>query len=271
MRIGLIQMTSGIDPERNAATLERDLAAVAAEGAHIAFTPEMSGCLDKNRERLMATATTEAKDPVLARVREVAKKTGLWIHLGSLALKSIDAEKLVNRGFLISPDGEVAASYDKIHLFDVDLGEGERYGESRTFQGGTRPALADAEGATIGMTICYDVRFPRLFDRLSEAGAQILSVPAAFTVPTGEAHWHLLLRARAVENSCFVIAAAQAGAHEDGRTTYGHSLVVDPWGEVLLDMGTEPGHAVCDLELERISEIRRKLPSHEHRTHIEPL
>lgn len=272
MRIGLVQMTSGIDVAANAETLERAVADLAAKGAAMVFTPEMSGCLDRNRDRLLSTATTEGRDPLLARMQQVTSNHGIWLQLGSLAMKPAeDAARLVNRSFMIAPDGSVAGRYDKIHLFDVDLGEGERYGESRAFIGGKAPALVDTGEAKVGLSICYDVRFPRLYDRLSEAGADILSVPAAFTVPTGAAHWHLLLRARAVETSTFVVAAAQSGTHEDGRTTYGHSLVVDPWGEVLLDMGEEPGTAICEIELERIAEVRRRLPSFAHRTHIAAL
>lgn len=269
MRIGVVQMTSGISPAANADTLEAALGDLAADGAEMVFTPEMSGCLDRKRERLIGAATVEERDPVLSRVREAAARHRLWIQLGSLALKpSEEADRLVNRSFMIGPDGAIAARYDKIHLFDVDLGEGERYGESKTFAPGKGAAVAETPLAKVGLSICYDVRFPRLYDRLSAAGADILSIPAAFTVPTGKAHWHLLVRARAVESSAFAVAAAQAGTHEDGRTTYGHSLVVDPWGEVLLDMGEGPGTATCDIDLDRIAEVRRRLPSHAHRTHI---
>ncbi|MEE4350696.1 MAG: carbon-nitrogen hydrolase family protein [Pacificimonas sp.] len=274
LRLGLMQMNSGIDPLANAEALESGIAALAAERAQIVFTPEMSGCLDKSRERLMQSVRTEANDPVLARVRAAAERHGVWVQLGSLALRAVgsDEDKLVNRGFLIAPDGSIAARYDKIHLFDVDLGGGERYGESKVYQPGTKPVLAEAAGAALGLSICYDIRFPRLYDVLSAGGAEIIAIPAAFTVPTGKAHWHLLQRARAVESQCFTVAAAQVGEHEDGRATYGHSLVVDPWGEVLLDMGGDaPGTATCEIDLSRIAEVRRGLPSHAHRTHIPPL
>ncbi|MGB3722014.1 MAG: carbon-nitrogen hydrolase family protein [Pacificimonas sp.] len=270
-RIGLVQMTSGIDPAANAEVLTAAIAELAGQGARIIFTPEMSGCLDKQRERLFETVRGEREDVVLAAVQDAAKAHGIWVQLGSLAIRNKGADRLVNRAFLIDADGEVALRYDKIHLFDVDLGGGERYGESRSFEAGRYAAVADTPAGRLGLSICYDLRFPRLYDALSEAGADLLSIPAAFTQPTGKAHWHLLARARAVENTAFVIAAAQTGTHEDGRSTYGHSLVVDPWGEVLLDMGEDAGTAVCDIDLGRVADIRKRLPSRDHRTHITPL
>ena len=269
-RIGLVQMTSGIDPAANAETLVKAVGSLAAGGAEILFTPEMSGCLDKDRARLMETARTEEHDPVLAATRQAARENSVWVALGSLAVQGGTDGKLVNRSFLIDAGGEIAARYDKIHLFDVDLGGGERYLESKSFAPGSGAVTAQTPAGTLGLSICYDLRFPRLYDALSEAGADLIAVPAAFTRPTGAAHWHLLNRARAVENSAFVIAAAQTGVHEDGRKTYGHSLVVDPWGEVLLDMGEAPGTATCDIDLARVADVRRRLPSRQHRTHIAP-
>ena len=269
-RIGLVQTTSGIDPAANAGILAAGIAACAANGAEMVFTPEMSGLLDKDRERLFANVRGEEDDVVLAAMRAEAKARGVWIALGSLAIRPEEgAERLVNRSFLIDAEGGIAARYDKIHLFDVDLGEGERYGESRAYRPGERAAIADTPVGRLGLSICYDMRFPKLYETLSEAGADVLAVPAAFTRPTGEAHWHLLLRSRAVENTAFVVAAAQTGEHVDGRATYGHSLVVDPWGEVLLDMGTAAGHATCDIDLAKVADVRRRLPSRDHRRHIE--
>ncbi len=267
-RIGVVQMTSGIDPAANAATLTSAIADLAGQGAEIVFTPEMSGCLDKDRARLFETVRGEHDDVALAAVRDAAKAHGVWVQLGSLAIRNKGAEKLVNRAFLIDAQGGIAARYDKMHLFDVDLGGGERYGESRSFEAGGYAVVHDTPAGRLGMSICYDIRFPRLYDALSTAGADLISIPAAFTQPTGAAHWHLLARARAVENSAFVIAAAQTARHEDGRATYGHSLVVDPWGDVLLDMGTEPGRAVCDIDLSRIADVRKRLPARDHRRPI---
>ena len=262
-------MTSGIDPRANAATLTGAVAALAREGARIVFTPEMSGCLDRDRQRLLSHATGEDDDPALRAMRKAARDHGTYVSLGSLAIRPrADEDRLVNRSFLIDPTGAIVARYDKIHLFDVDLGHGERYGESKLFDAGTEAVIAHTPLGTLGLSVCYDMRFPRLYDALSGAGADLFAVPAAFTRPTGRAHWHVLLRARAIENAAFVIAAAQTGVHEDGRETYGHSLVVDPWGEILLDMGEAPGHAICELPSERLEEARRKLPVREHRRGI---
>ncbi|MEO0501422.1 MAG: carbon-nitrogen hydrolase family protein [Pseudomonadota bacterium] len=267
-RIGLVQMNSGIDASANAAVLSDAIAKLAADGAQIVFTPEMSGLLDLDGDRLQANVRSEADDVALMAVRMAARKAGIWVALGSLALRDPDAERLSNRSFLIDDQGESVARYDKIHLFDVDLGAGERYAESNRFCGGDRAVVADSPIGRLALSICYDIRFSRLYDRMADEGADVIAIPAAFTRPTGAAHWHLLARARAVETTAFVVAAAQTGRHEDGRTTYGHSLVVDPWGEVLLDMGETPGIAICDIDLDRIADIRRRLPSRAHRTHI---
>ncbi len=269
MKIALLQMTSGIDPEVNARTLVAAIGEAAAGGADMLFTPEMSGCLDRDRQRSAAVITAESDDPVLTAVRSAARAAGLWVHLGSLAISDVPSGKRRNRGFLIDARGEIRARYDKIHLFDVDLPGGESWRESNTYIGGDRPAIAQSSWGKIGLTICYDVRFPDLYRALSNAGADIISVPAAFTVPSGEAHWHVLLRARAIESSAFVVAAAQVGEHEDGRRTYGHSLVIDPWGTVLLDAGEEPGLYWAELPLERIADVRQKIPSLAHRKPIE--
>ena len=269
MKIALFQMNAGIDPAANARALVDAARAAGAGGADMLFTPEMSGCLDRDRERSGAAIASEADDPVLATMRAAAREAGLWVHLGSLALSDPASGKRRNRGFLIDAQGEIRARYDKIHLFDVDLPGGESWRESSSYVGGDRAVMARTPWGNLGLTICYDLRFPDLYRALSNAGADIISVPAAFTVPSGEAHWHVLLRARAIESSAFIVAAAQVGLHEDGRRTYGHSLVVDPWGTVLLDAGTEPGLYWAELPLDRIADVRGRIPSLAHRCSIE--
>ena len=234
------------------------------------FTPEMSGMLDRDRERALGKARSEGEDEVLAAVRAAAKDVGIWVHLGSLALRG-DGGKLANRGFVIDDQGQIRARYDKIHLFDVDLPTGESWRESAMYEAGkTAVVVPDTPVGKLGLSICYDLRFPALFERLSEAGAEVISIPAAFTVPTGKAHWQVLMRARAIEAELFIVAAAQAGRHEDGRETYGHSLVVDPWGEVALEMGGEPGLAFAEIDLARIADVRARIPVHQHRREIGP-
>ena len=269
LRLGLLQTTTGVEPATNADSLVAGLNLIADAGAKFAFTPEMSGLLDRDRVRAFANACTEAADPVLAAVRATAAARRMWVHLGSLALKSTaNSERLVNRGFLIDAMGAIRARYDKIHLFDVDLPTGEHYRESATYAPGDSAVVSDTPWGRLGLSICYDLRFPGLYAALSEAGATILSIPAAFTRPTGAAHWHTLMRARAIEAGAFVIAAAQSGRHEDGRETYGHSLVIDPWGEVLLDMADGPGHAVLDIDLAAVAETRSRIPALAHRRKI---
>ena len=270
-RIALFQSRTGIDPAANAEALGARIAEAAAGGAAMLFTPEMSGLLDQDRKRAIANLYHEREDPVLAAVREAAAKAGLWVHLGSLALLAEDGDRLVNRGFVIDAAGEVRARYDKIHLFDVDLPTGESWRESASYRGGDRAVVVETPLGLVGLSICYDLRFAELYARLSNSGAILLSIPAAFTVPTGEAHWHVLMRARAIEAGAFVVAAAQVGQHEDGRVTYGHSLVVDPWGKVLLDMGGEaPGLGFADLDLDAVDEVRTRLPAIWHRRPIPP-
>jgi predicted amidohydrolase len=269
MRAALLQMTSGIDPAANAATIVSAVHEAKSGGADMLFTPEMSGLLDRDRKRAAAHLRDEANDPVLAAVRAAAAEAGLWVHIGSLALAGErDDGRLVNRGFVIDGSGAIQARYDKMHLFDVDLATGESWRESAVYAPGNKPALADTPWGGVGLSVCYDLRFAALYRALSDGGASILTVPAAFTVPTGKAHWHLLLRARAVESACFVIAAAQWGSHEDGRETYGHSLVVDPWGEVLLDMGDGPDIGFADLDPARIEDVRARVPVLRHRRAI---
>jgi predicted amidohydrolase len=267
-RIGIFQSRTGIDPAANRLSLQAAVEEAAGGGAEMLFTPEMSGMLEGNKERAAGNARSEDEDEVLAAVREAAARHGLWVHLGSLALRIVDG-KLANRGFVIDSAGQIRARYDKIHLFDVDLPTGESWRESAVYAGGSQAVTVDGTPiGRLGLTICYDLRFPALFDRLTGAGAQVVSVPAAFTVPTGRAHWHVLLRARAIEAGVFVVAAAQSGTHEDGRSTYGHSLLVDPWGEILLDMGEGQGVGFAEIDLQKVEEVRRRVPAISHRREI---
>lgn len=265
MRIALIQMQSGIDPHDNALALVKAIGSAGKGGAAIVFTPEMSGLLDRNRSRASAHIVSEEQDVVLADVRKAAAEYGIWVSLGSLALKGGSDGRLVNRSFLIDATGTVRARYDKIHLFDVDLPTGESWRESAAYAPGSEAVVADTPIGRLGLSICYDLRFPALYAALSAAGATVLSIPAAFTAPTGQAHWHVLMRARAIENAAWVVSAAQVGTHEDGRTTYGHSLVVDPWGEIVLDMGEQPGVGFAELGPARCDEVRAQIPVLSHR------
>jgi len=267
-RIALFQSTTGIDPERNAEALVAAAAEAASGGATILFTPEMSNLLDKDSARARPKLREQDEDLVLAACCEAAREHELWIHVGSLGVLT-DGGKVANRSFLIDRNGRVRAHYDKMHLFDVDLPTGESWRESATYRAGEGAVVVTGTPVgNLGLTICYDLRFPMLFARLAEAETDVFAVPAAFTVPTGHAHWHTLLRARAIEAGLFVVAAAQVGRHEDGRSTFGHSLVVDPWGEVLLDMGETPGLGFADIDLARISDVRSRIPSLTHRRDI---
>jgi predicted amidohydrolase len=262
MRAALFQMTSGVDPVANAAAIVEMAKRAKGEGADILFTPEMAGCLDRDRARAADTLRNEAEDVVLAAVREAAARGGLWVHIGSLPLKGERADgRWANRSFLIDGSGDIRARYDKIHLFDVDLATGESWRESSVYGPGEQVVAADTPWGRMGFSICYDMRFPDLYRALTNAGATILLAPAAFTVPTGQAHWHVLLRARAIEAGCFVIATAQVGDHQDGRTTYGHSVVIGPWGETLLDMGDKAGLGIADIDLARIGDVRGRVPA----------
>jgi predicted amidohydrolase len=270
-RIALYQARTGLDPEANARDLVAAVGEAAAGGAAMLFTPEMSGLLDRDRARGGPKLRTPEEDPVLAAVREAAARAGIWVQLGSLAVRTA-ADRLANRAFLIDGAGEVQATYDKLHLFDVDLATGESWRESAAYAPGTRAVVAETPAGPLGLSICYDLRFPDLYRALTDAGARLLSIPAAFTVPTGEAHWHVLMRARAIEAGVFVVAAAQCGRHEDGRETYGHSLVVGPWGEVLLDMGgANSGIGFADIDLAEIDAVRARLPAIRHRRPIPPV
>ena len=266
MKIALFQMRSGIDPAQNTAALVAAVQSARKNGAVMLFTPEMSGLLDRDRARASAHIHPEQGHPVLTAVQAAAREAGIWVHLGSLALQGQD--RSVNRGFVITPEGGICARYDKLHLFDVDLPTGESWRESAAYQPGKESIIASTPIGKLGLSICYDLRFPALYQALSAAGADILAVPAAFTVPTGEAHWHVLLRARAIENACWVVAAAQTGQHDDGRETYGHSLVIDPWGRVVLDMGVSEGLGYADIDPAILPDVRARVPVLAHRRAI---
>lgn len=270
-RIALFQSCTGIDPDANGVALSRAITNAADRGAKMLFTPEMSGVLDGDRDRSAAVIRTEFEDRVLADVREAAVTHGIWVQLGSLALLGEDGKR-VNRAFVIDPQGEIVGRYDKMHLFDVDLPTGESWRESAIYRAGDAPVVVrNTPVGTLGLTICYDLRFPAIFERLAEAGAQTIAVPAAFTVPTGKAHWHVLLRARAIEAGLFVIAAAQSGTHEDGRATFGHSLVVDPWGDILADGGEGAKLLFAEIDLAQIDEVGARIPVLRHRREIGPV
>jgi predicted amidohydrolase len=261
-------MTSGIDPDANAGTIVAAVETASRSGVAMVFTPEMSGLLDRDRKRALAHIVREEEDRVLAAVREEAARTGVWVALGSLAVAREDG-RWANRSFVIDGTGAIAARYDKIHMFDVDLATGESWRESNAYAAGDAVVMVETPVGRLGLTVCYDIRFPALFEALGRAQCDVIAVPAAFTVPTGQAHWHLLQRARAVEASAYVVSAAQVGHHEDGRSTYGHSLVVDPWGEVLLDLGGEAaGLGFADTNTARIAEVRAQLPSLANRRNI---
>jgi predicted amidohydrolase len=262
MRIAVLQMTSGIDPAANAATIFDAVKAARAGGAKMLFTPEMSGLIDRDRERAAAHIVPQAQDPVLAAVRTAASLENMWVALGSLAVRRPDG-RFANRSFVIDPEGHITATYDKMHMFDVTLATGETWRESAAYVPGEEVVTTTVPGlGTLGLSICYDVRFPALYQELGKRACDVVAIPAAFTRPTGAAHWHLLQRARAVEASAYVVSAAQVGRHQDGRETYGHSLVVDPWGDVVLDMGgEEPGLGFAEIDPARIAEVRAQLPS----------
>ena len=267
-RIALFQATTGIDPAVNAVALTDAIEQASAGGAEILFTPEMTGLLDRDSARAARILRSQDEDQVLAAAKEAAARHRIWVNIGSLAVL-VDEGKVANRSFVIDREGSIRATYDKIHLFDVDLPTGESWRESNVYSAGAGVTLVNGTPVgKLGLTICYDLRFPGLFAKLAESDADVISVPAAFTVPTGKAHWHVLLRARAIEAGLFVVAAAQVGHHEDGRNTFGHSLVVDPWGEILLDMGDDKGVGFADIDLKRISDVRSRVPALNHRRPI---
>ena len=257
-----IQMTSTTDVWENIAIATNLVMEAVESGAKYVQTPEVTSLMERNTGRLFANILSEEDDPALAAFQSLAAQQNIWLHIGSLPIKLSDS-KAANRAFVIDPTGSIQARYDKIHMFDVNLPDGETIRESKNFQPGEQATTVQItdHAATLGLSICYDLRFPHLYRDLAMAGANILSVPAAFTRITGEAHWHSLLRARAIENTCFVIAAGQCGDHQDGRKTFGHSLIVDPWGNILADGGTEPGIVLADIDLKLVTEAREKVPS----------
>ncbi|ESW68701.1 MULTISPECIES: carbon-nitrogen hydrolase family protein [unclassified Mesorhizobium] len=256
-----IQMRSGESPERNAVDLERLVREAAGLGATYIQTPEMTGALIRDKEARAASFTLEDKDIVVAAARKLASELGVFLHIGSTAILRTDG-KLANRALLFGPDGATLATYDKIHMFDVDLDNGESWRESAAYEPGTEAVVTEIDGASLGFAVCYDLRFPQLFRAEAMAGADLLSVPAAFTRQTGEAHWHVLLRARAIENGAYVVAAAQGGLHEDGRETYGHSLIVDPWGRILAEADhDDPEVIIAEIDTAQSSAARKKIPN----------
>ena len=262
-KAAMIQMRSGLAVGANVDAAVRLIGEAKAAGADYVLTPEMTNILAANREQLFAAAVEEQSDLALATLCELARKLGIYLHIGSLAIR-ISPDRAANRSFLIDPKGDILARYDKIHMFDVDLAGGESYRESRNYRPGELAVLTDIPWGRMGMTVCYDLRFPALYRALAEAGATMLAIPSAFTKQTGEAHWHVLLRSRAIENGCFVFAAAQGGKHENGRETFGHSLIVDPWGRIIAEAGTEPGITVAEIDPAEVANARARVPSLQH-------
>lgn len=272
MRIAIHQMSSGIDPVANLHCMVEAIANAGKGGAQAYFAPEMSVLLDRNRARASTVVKEEEKSGWVQIISAAAREAGLWVHMGSMPVVAEgNSTRFCNRTLLFDESGHIRARYDKMHLFDVDLASGESWRESAAYEAGTAPVVAQSPLGPLGLTICYDLRFPELFVRLAKVGVRALAIPAAFTVATGKAHWHTLLRARAIETAAFVIAAAQSGRHGDGRETYGHSLVVDPWGEVLFDMGDGEGLGFVDIDLSRVDEVRAQIPVHLNRRDIPPM
>jgi predicted amidohydrolase len=263
VRAACVQMTSGVEVAGNIEQSTALIRAAHADGAQIVGLPEVANLCQKSRRRALEAARFEENEPALKAWRKLAGELDIWLFAGSMVIK-IAEDKLVNRAYMITPDGAVAAKYDKIHMFDVDLPNGESYRESDLFEPGDKSLLVDSPWGGIGVTICYDVRFPQLYRALAKAGANMIWTSAAFTRTSGKAHWHVMQRARAIETGAWILAPAQCGDHEDGRGTYGHALIVSPWGEVVADAGEEPGYIVADLDLGRVTEARQSIPSLRH-------
>ncbi len=262
--VALIQTTTGRDPEANIAAIVPQIADAASDGADFVMLPETAGLMEPEPELLHAKARAEDDTTALIAFSAAAARAGVWLLIGSLVVRSEEAGKLANRSFLVDDAGTVRARYDKIHLFDVELASGERYRESSNYRHGDRLAIVTTPWGVMGMTVCYDLRFPDQYRALAKQGAHFLSVPSAFTRPTGKAHWHTLLRARAIENGCYVFAPAQCGEHEGGRQTYGHSLIIDPWGEIIADGGETPGIIMARIDPVRVDAVRAQVPSLQH-------
>jgi deaminated glutathione amidase len=263
-RAGLVQMCATRSIEKNLVEVSRLIRDAAKAGAHYVQTPEITTLMETDRVKLMVAVRPEDGNPALAHFRALARELKIWLHIGSMAV-AVGAEKLANRGYLITPEGRIATHYDKIHMFDVQLPSGETYRESKNYRPGEDTVLADLPWGRLGITICYDLRFPALYRALAHAGADMLAIPSSFTVPTGKAHWHILMQARAIETGCFVLAAAQGGLHEAGRSTFGHSLIVAPWGEIIAEAkGDAPGIITADIDLTKVAEARGRVPSLQH-------
>lgn len=262
-KAALVQMRSGRDVARNIADATAMVREAAAAGATYVQTPEVTNLFEPDKERLKAIVKTEAEDDTVKAFSALARDLGIHLHAGSLAVRA-DAQKLANRSLLFGPDGQIVARYDKVHLFDIDLPSGESHRESATFSPGEHAVVAKLPFAKLGLAICYDVRFPALFNALAKAGAEVISVPAAFTVPTGQAHWHVLLRARAIETGSFILAAAQGGTHDSGRATFGHSIAISPWGDVLAEAGTDPGVVLVEIDPAASAAARARIPALVH-------
>jgi predicted amidohydrolase len=262
-RVGLIQMRSGRASQANLDAAAKLIGEARSAGADYVQTPEMTNIMEVSREKLFSAIVDEDGDAGLAMFRELARGLGIFVHVGSLAIR-VSPDKAANRSFLIDPRGDIVGRYDKIHMFDVDLANGESYRESRNYRAGELAVVNDLPWGRLGLTVCYDLRFPALYRALAEAGSSFLAIPSAFTRQTGEAHWHVLNRARAIENGCFVLAAAQGGKHENGRETFGHSLIVDPWGRVLAEGGIEPGVVMAEIDPAEVVAARSKVPSLQH-------
>jgi deaminated glutathione amidase len=268
MKIAVHQMCSGTDPRKNVAQMIHAICEASAAHAAMYFAPEMSVLVDRDRNRSRSHVVAESDSEPLRAISKAAAEASIWIHLGSTPVLYEESGIYANRSLVIAPNGKVRARYDKMHLFDVDLSSGESWRESAAYVGGHAPVAVGTPLGLMGLTICYDLRFPGLYAALIRSAVDIIAVPAAFTVPTGKAHWHTLLQARAIEAEAFVVAAAQSGQHDDGRLTYGHSLVVDPWGEVLLDMGEGEGLGFAELDLNRLAEVRAQIPVHRNAREI---
>ena len=261
LTVAAAQLCSTTDPAENLKLASALVREAAGKGAHLVGLPEVVNLMQDRRKEAVAVTHFESDDPSLKGFRELASELGIWLHVGSLAVKVEGEDRLANRGFMIDPEGAIRGRYDKIHMFDVDLEGGESYRESNGYRPGDHAELVETPWGGFGMSVCYDVRFPHLYRDLAQAGAKILAVPAAFTRKTGQVHWHVLLRARAIENGCFLMAPAQCGDHEDGRKTYGHALIVAPWGEVLADAGEEPGMAIAEIDMGEVARVRGMVPS----------
>ena len=263
LKVACIQTNSKSDPNINIREVSSLIRAARSNGAELITTPEVVGMLEPNREKALNKAQPENYHGVLREFRALSRDLAIWLLIGSISIK-LSNGKLANRSFLINPDGQIIARYTKIHMFDVEVNDGSIYRESATYQPGTSACLAKTPWGLVGLTVCYDIRFPALYRDLAKAGAKIIFIPSAFTEVTGEAHWHILQRARAIENGCFIVSAAQTGMHEQNRKTFGHSIIVDPWGNILADADKDVGFITADLDLNLVDEVRKKIPSLTH-------